>query len=100
MERLPEARQPINAIEAEELRDAVGEISRTVQLQIHRHGITTKREENALAEAEQTGETPDQIDTEGHNRQREKSPQKVEPEDRQHSWCGDDRRNDQHPKKS
>ena len=68
MERQPKGRQAIHAIQAEEFGNAVGQIEGAVQLQMHRCGISPEREEDALAEAEQSGETPDQIDAKGNRR--------------------------------
>ena len=69
MERRPEGGQPIHAIQAEELGNAIGQSTRAVELQIHRHGITAEGKKDALAKAEQPGEAPDQIDTQGNDRQ-------------------------------
>ena len=69
MEGFPEKGQPIHAVKAEELGDAVGMAGRAIELEIHRRPIATKSEEDALTEAEQSGKTPDQINAEGHDRQ-------------------------------
>ena len=68
MKGLPEEGQPINAVKTEELRYAVGIVSRTIELQIHPCGVSAKSKEDPLAEAEQTGEPPDQINAKGNDR--------------------------------
>ena len=98
MERLPEGGQPIHAIQAEELGNAVGQITRAVELQVHRHAVAAEGKKDALAKAEQTGEAPDQVDAQGNDRQREEATQQIQPKHRQNSGRGNDGRNDHHPK--
>ena len=98
MEGLPEGGQPIHAVQAEELRNAVGQISRAVQLQVHGGHIAAKCKKDALAKAEQTGEAPDQVDAQGNDRQGKEATQQIQPKHRQNSGRSNDGRNDQHPK--
>ena len=97
MEGLPKRRKLLHAIEAEELRNAIGETRRAIELQIHRRGIAAQGKKDPLPQAEQPGETPDQINAQGNNRQREETAQQVETKHGQDRGCRDDRGNDQHP---
>ena len=97
MERLPEGGKSIHAIEPEKFRNSVGEVGGAVELQVHRNRIAAEGKKDALAQAEQTSEAPDQIDPERHDGQGEKATEQVEPESRQHRRRCNDHRDNHHP---
>jgi hypothetical protein len=99
-EWLPKEWELVNPIVFKEFGDTVATgLALGVEHQIHRCGIAAQRKEDALAKAEKSGVTPNQIDRQSRDGQGKVATEEVEPEIIQDHWQNEKGKRQQDPGK-